>query len=124
MPQLWAWEAIYPDGSKGTFQTREAASIASEGEMLAHLKGAYPNVTIIGMRRIENRQYIEPKGPVKRHAFQCGAWDAVARELGLMPEDRKQSMMERWNKERLLGIAGFKNNRPLSIRERMRSALA
>jgi hypothetical protein len=122
--QLWEWEAVYPDGATHGHQTQESAGIASEAEMLAHLKRCYPNVLITKLRQCEATERKKDRiGPVQYHAFRAGYWDAAMRELGKLPPEKKQTILDRFRRERLARVAGVNLERIRPIRERLPSLI-
>ncbi len=114
-PELWEWTAVDQHGNKRSYQTK--GPDVTESSMLEHLSRHYQNVTILSLRRCEPRDMKPPVGRVERHAFQFGIWDAAMRELGYAPK-LKETIAERFRRDRLLSIAGKK---PASIRNRLPS---
>jgi hypothetical protein len=103
---LWEWEALWPDGRRQQFQTLGPIA-ATEAGMLEHLKKHYRNLNIIALRRCDAREAKQSTGQVDRHAYQFGIWDEVMGFLHGQPALR-DSIRERFNKDRLLRIAGIR----------------
>jgi len=109
MAQLWEWTAISPDGSTHGYMTQEPSGCASEAGMLEFLKTNFRNLTVIALRRcgpFEPRK--DPVGPVHRSAYQFGLWDAAMIECGRMKPPRKETILQRLNRERVLRLSGRK----------------
>jgi hypothetical protein len=104
--QLWEWTGVPNYGGKPVeYQT--IGPDVSQSAMLEHLKVSYRNLTITALRRCEPREAKQSTGRVDRRAFQFGYWDAAMRELGLMAPEAKQSLRDKFNRDRALNIAGI-----------------
>lgn len=116
-PQLWEWVGVDGAGRSQTYQTVGPAS-ETESAMLVHLRSSYRNLTITAIRRLEAKDVKQSTGRVDRHAFQFGIWDECMREVGDQPILR-QSLRERFNRDRLKQLAGISRDNYVPIRSRL-----
>lgn len=83
MKQLWGWTATDAFNRPRDYQAY--GPDVTEAAMLEHLKLHFRNVTITGLKRLQDGEYKPATGEIESHTYHFGLIDAVQRERGLTP---------------------------------------